>query len=186
VQSVFTRTCLVIAALAAVAAAPALAQTTPPLADLARQVATEREAAQRAAKAYTNADLSPDLRPELPAAAPAPPSGTYISKTTGEAVRVEQIVDNSQAMLARNAENMGEAHWRSRAMGLRAERDRVRAQVELLSTAPPARTAGLRQMATRSLERAQTVLAGLEQRWQQFEDSAHYANVPAAWLEPQP
>jgi mevalonate kinase len=168
------------------AAAPAFAQTTPSLADLARQVEKERAAARKAVKSFTNADLSPDPRAEVtPPAAPAEPPA-FVSQATGVAVTAEQMVENSQAIVEQNKQNMGESYWRTRATSLRAQLTKARDALGELSTAPPPRTEGLRLVAAKQLERAKKTLADAEQRWQAFEESAGFAKVPPAWLEAQP
>lgn len=155
------------------------------LADVARQTEA-RGSAGTSSKKYTNADLEP-----VAAAAPAPAAvpevaapGGYLSASTGRLVSADEIVARSQAIITQNKQNMGEDYWRGRAASLRDELQRARDKVELLSTAPPPRTEGLRRAAATELERARKTLANVDQRWQDFEASAGFARVPAAWLQP--
>ena len=70
------------------------------------------------------------------------------------------------------------------ATGLRAELERVRREVDTLS-APKAQSVAMQRITARELEKWRRALADLETRWTRLEESAHYASVPKAWLEPQ-
>lgn len=164
-------------------AATAAAQSAPSLAEIARRTEAQRAAGKPASKVYTNASLSPVAEVTVTAAT-APPAVGFVSKSTGQVLSAEEIIANSQAQIAVDRQHMGESHWRTRAVGVRADRDRARQRVSDLESAPPARTPGLRQAAVRELERARATLATAERRWAELEESARYANVPKAWLEP--
>lgn len=167
-----------------VAAAPMAGAQS--LADVARQTEVHRGSAATSSKKYTNADLEPvPSTAPAPAAAPATAApGGYLSASTGRLVSADEIVARSQAIIAQNMQNMGEEYWRGRAATLRDELQRARDKVDLLTTAPPPRTEGLRQAAARELQRALKTLANVEQRWQTLEASAGFAGVPPAWLAP--
>ena len=161
------------------------AQSEPTIGEVARRNAERQRTTKPATRVYSNADLKPVPDRSSSTATADVPAGGYISKSTGEAVSAEEIVARSQEKLARNNANMGESFWRREAASLRSELERARREVDTLSTAPKPQTIAMQRIAGRELEKWQRVLAGLEQRWERLEDSAHYANVPKAWLEPQ-
>ena len=168
-------------------AAVASAQSSPTIGEVAKQNAERQRTAQAATRIYTNADLKPvaEAATSSAPAAESPAAGGYISKSTGTMASPEEIIANSQQKLARNAVNMGEAYWRRQAASLRSELERARREVDTLATAPKPRTVALQRIAAHELEKWQRVLVDLEKRWTALEDSAHYANVPKTWLEPQ-
>jgi len=164
-------------------AAAAAAQPAPSLAEIARRTEEQRAAGKPASKVYTNASLSPAAEVTVTAAT-TPPAAGFLSKSTGQVMTAEEIIANSEAKIAVDRQNMGESHWRHRAAGVRAELERARRRVSDLESSPPARLAGLRDAAARDLARSRDVLANAERRWAELEESARYANVPQAWLDP--
>lgn len=169
------------------AASVASAQSSPTIGEVAQQNAERQRTAKAATKVYTNADLKPVPGVSTSIAPPAdvPVAGGYVSKSSGKAVSAEEIIANSREKLSRDNANMGESYWRRQAAGVRSELEHARQEVETLSTAPRPQSVAMQRIAARELEKWQRVLADLEQRWERLEDSAHYANVPKAWLEPQ-
>ncbi|OFW45209.1 MAG: hypothetical protein A3J29_10995 [Acidobacteria bacterium RIFCSPLOWO2_12_FULL_67_14b] len=168
-------------------ALPAFAQT-PSLGDLAKRVEADRATARRASKAYTNADLiaDPDAAavPAPPSPSDAPATGAYMSISAGRMLSAEEIIARSEARIAANRQHMDEGYWRLSAASLRSQLERAKTEVDLLST-PVERSPQQQALTDKALARAQKVLADLQERWRKFEDSAHYATVPKAWLEPQ-
>ena len=79
---------------------------------------------------------------------------------------------------------MDEKWWRAEATRLRNDLQKMRDRVDGYRTSTP-RTAAMKQIAAKELAKTEAALAGLEKRWAAFEESAHYAQVPKAWLEPQ-
>jgi len=166
----------------ATAAPPVTAQS---LGDVARQEESRRATAKKSTRVFTNASLAADAKSAPPAvAAPAPaPAGGYVSKSTGQTVSMDEIIARSQERLAIDRKHMDENYWRRNAAGLRAQIDKAQSQVEGLS-ADVERTPSQQILAARALERAEKVLADLQERWRKLEESAHYAKAPKAWLEP--
>jgi hypothetical protein len=174
------------AAVITLSTATAFAQSaTPSLAQIARQTEQKRATSKPATKVYTNADLAP----KVDEAAPAAPAGEvpakdgYVSKSTGAVLSAEEMQAASQEKIKRETSKMDEKWWRSQAATLRQAIARAKEMISGYQASKPT-TAAMRQRTEKALAESIEGLANLEKRWATFEESAHYAQVPKAWLEP--
>ena len=164
-------------------------QSTPSLAEVARQAEAAKATVKKAKKSYTNADLSSDPK-SAPAPAPAStPAGGFVSSTTGKPVSAEEIVARSEAKLDEDLKaKQSEEQWRARALSLRIQFDKLQTRLELLTKPNPARDANAAASARNDSELAnvRTGLTALRKSWASLEDNARENKVPTAWLDPRP
>ena len=176
-------------AVVVIAPLAAWAQSTPSLGDLARQTEISRQTAPKASKSYTTADLVPDPRsvaaPTPDSVAETAPAGGFMSVSAGRLLTAEEIIARSQAKVDNTRKHMDERFWRANADGLRSQLEMAQKEVDTLS-APAERSAPQQVLRDKRLAKAEKILQDLQERWRKLEDSAHYSNVPKAWLEPIP
>ena len=184
---------LVLAALAAgtlsFPAAWAQTASTQSLGEVARQTADKRAAGRKATKVYTNSSVSQppaDVSAPVSESAPAEASPDSRSQSEGKPSSVEEVPVNGKEQLRRDTAGEDEDYWRREAASHRRDVEQARAAVETLATAPPAGSEEQRKAAAKQYQQAKQMLAYYEKRQKAFLQSAQSAQVPPAWLEPQP
>lgn len=160
--------------------------TQPSLGEVARQTEARRSAVTRAAKIFTNADLKGEPMAAEPSnEAAAAPAGGYVSKSTGQPVSADEMVEASLKKLEIGQAKMDERYWRREAESLRLQLESAREKAASYQGAPAAPSVALQRVAAKQRAQAEEALAQLEKRWTALEESARYAQVPPAWLQPQ-
>lgn len=157
----------------------ASAQSTPSLADVARQEEARRSQTRKPARVLTNADLSagpnavekPATAKETPAATAKPtetPASADMAKTDAAPAKTEE----------------SEKVWRARADRLQSTLDAARAAVAAASKPSPSDDPREQAMLAKVLNTAKKQLEDAEQQWRLFEMQADVARVPKAWILP--
>ena len=162
---------------AALAPRPVAAQS---LGAVAQQEEARRAEVKQPAKAYSNADVpgSPSGHATTSGDEGAPPQG-YVSKSTGKVMTADEMVNSSKALLSDQEEKANEPYWRDRAKGIRAEVEKARALVDVLSKAENVDS----PTQAEALKKARAVMEQAEARLARFETQAEVARIPKAWIQ---
>ncbi len=164
-------------------AAPAMAQS---LGEVARQEEARRASAKKATKSFSNADLQPS---EIASPSGGSTPGTescYMSISQNRCVSAEELLSYTTQNIASAELAKQEPHWRRQARTIRNQLVKAQNELETLSATASDQSRAPGKTAERMLALRRSVVAGLEQEWEELEKQAKQLRIPRAWLDPRP
>jgi hypothetical protein len=163
-------------------------QTTPALADVARQAEAAKPTVKKAKKTYTNSDLRADPRGEA-TPAPASASAPTIGKLLDQPAAPQLTATSPGAKADADAvPQESEDSWRTRATYLREQVAQLRGRLTELTTPNQLTDANpiLQAAVAGDIKNTRDALARLRAQWSRLEASAREKQISLAWIEPAP
>jgi hypothetical protein len=163
-------------------------QTTPPLADVARQAEAAKPNVKKAKKTYTNSDLGADPRGEA-TPAPSAAAASTVSALLDKPAAAQLTATAPGAKTDTDAvPQESEDSWRKRATAVREQVAQLRGRLTELTTPNKLTDANpiLQAAVAGDIKNTRDGLARLRAQWSRLEASAREKKISMAWIEPAP